>query len=240
MKKLSFGAVAILAGPVLFLTACETRSISDSGYRGRFAWESGNRYYRGELNEMDVLGAPAGSKVTETEIRNALAVSGSVRVRPGDSLLVIQSGAIAPDSAMIEALNYLGYRVQGFSGLPPGDEDRAEYSHKLRLVAAQGGLKHILCYWGTLESAQENQATKTISWVPIAGSLIPDQTQRMRINVRGALIDVASGHWSIISAKSSENMALSPAVLRQSADQKQVEKLKGEGYASLAENLGRG
>jgi hypothetical protein len=91
-----------------------------------------------------------------------------------------------------------------------------------------------------LESAQENQVTKTVSWVPIAGSLIPDQTQRMRINVRAALIDVASGRWSIITARSSENTAFSPAVLRESSDQKQVETLKAEGYASLAENLGQG
>lgn len=240
MKKLSFRAIAALVAPAFFLMGCETRSISDSGYRGRFAWESGNRYYRGELNEMDVLGTPAGQKVTETDIQKALAAGGSVHVHPGDSLLVIQSGAIAPDGAMVDALNHLGYRAQGFSGLPPGDNDRAEYSRKLRLAAAQGGLKHILCYWGTLESAQENQVTKTVSWVPIAGSLVPDQTQRMRINVRAALIDVASGRWSIITARSSENTAFSPAVLRESSDQKQVETLKTEGYASLAQNLGQG
>jgi hypothetical protein len=239
MKKPSFRVVAIIVTPVLFLTGCETRSISDSGYRGPLAWESGNRYYRGELNETDVLGIPSGQTVTEADIRKALATGGAVRVHPGDSLLVIQSGAIAPDGAMVDALNHLGHRVQGFSGLPPGDNDRGEYARKLRLAAAQGGLKHILCYWGTLESAQENQATKTVSWVPIAGSLIPDQTQRMRINVRAVLIDVASGRWSMITAKSSENTALSPAVLRQSSDQKQVEKLKAEGYASLAEDLGR-
>lgn len=232
-------AIMVLAVPVLFLMGCETRSISDSGYRGRFAWGAGNRYYNGELKEMDVLGTPAGQNVTETDIQKALATGGSVRVHPGDSLLVIQSGGIAPDGAMVDALNHLGYRVQGFSGVPPGDDDRAAYSRKLRLAAAQGGLKHILCYWGTLESAQANQATKTVSWVPIAGSLIPDQTQRMRINVRAALIDVASGRWSMITAKSSENTALSPAALRESSDQKQVEKLKAEGYASLAENLGK-
>lgn len=247
MKKFSFVsirlgsrlAVAVLGIPVLFLVGCETRSISDSGYRGRFAWESGNRYYRGELSEVDVLQTPASQKVTETDIRKAIAEGGSVHVHPGDSLLVIQSGAIAPDGAMVAALNHLGYRAQGFSGLPPADDERAEYSRKLRLAAAQGGLKHILCYWGTLESAHENQATKTVSWVPIAGSFIPDQSQRMRINVRAALIDVASGRWSIITAKSSENTAFSPAVLRESSDQKQVQKLKAETYASLAENLGK-
>ncbi len=95
MKKLSFRAIAALVAPVFFLMGCETRSISDSGYRGRFAWESGNRYYRGELNEMDVLGTPAGQKVTETDIQKALAAGGTVHVHPGDSLLVIQSGAIA-------------------------------------------------------------------------------------------------------------------------------------------------
>jgi len=203
MKKLSFRAIAALVSPIFLLLGCETRSISDSGYRGHFAWGSGNRYYRGELNETDVLGTPAGQKVTETDIRKALASGGSVRVHPGDSLLVVQSGAIAPDGAMTDALNHLGYRVQGFSGLPPENNDRAEYSRRLRLAAAQGGLKYILCYWGTLESAQENQATKTVSWVPIAGSLIPDQTQRMRINVRAALIDVASDRWSMITARSS-------------------------------------
>jgi hypothetical protein len=239
MKKPSFRGVAILAAPLLLLTGCETRSISDSGYRGRFAWESGNRYYRGELNEMDVLGTTSGQAVTEADIRKALAAGDSIRMHPGESLLVVQSGTMAPDGAMIDALSHLGYRVQGFSGLPPGDNDRANYSRQLRLAAAQGGLKHILCYWGTLESAQENQATKTVSWVPIAGSLIPDQTQRMRINIRGALIDVASGRWSMITAKSSENTALSPAVLRESSDQKQVEKLKIEGYTSLAESLGK-
>ena len=240
MKKLSFRAIATLAAPVLFLMGCETRSISDSGYRGRFAWESGNRYYRGELNEVDVLGASAKQEISEADILKALATARSVHVHPGDSLLVIQSGAIAPDSAMVDALTRLGYHVQGFSGVPPADNERASYSRNLRLAAAQGGLTHILCYWGTLESTKEGQASKTVSWIPIAGSFVPDETQRMRISVRAALVDVASGHWSIISAKSSENTAFSPAVLRESFDQKQVEKLKAEGYASLADNLGRG
>jgi hypothetical protein len=43
----------------------------------------------------------------------------------------------------------------------------------------------------------------------------------------------------MITAKSSENAAFSPAALRESSDQEQVEKLKAEGYTSLAENLGR-
>ena len=237
MKKLSFRALAVVS--VLLLAGCETRSISDSGYRGHFSYGGGNPYYRGELNETDVVGTPAGQKVSEEEIRKALSGGGSVHARPGSPLLVIQSGAIAPDGAMVDALTHLGYRVQGFSGLPPSDNDRADYSRKLRLAAAQGGITHILCYWGTLESTQEDRITKTVSWVPIAGEFVPDQTQRMRIHLRAALIDVASGRWSIITGRSSENTAFSPAVLRRSSDQKQVEQLKSESYASLADNLTR-
>jgi len=146
-------------GAGLVLMGCETRSISDSGYRGH-AWDTGNRYYRGELNEADVLGPPAGQKITEAEIRKALTTARSVRVHPGDSLLVVQPGAIAPDGAMVDALTRLGYHVQGFSGVPPADGERADYSRKLRLAAAQGGLTHILCYWATLESTREGQVTK--------------------------------------------------------------------------------
>ena len=123
--------------PVFLLMGCETRSISDSGYRGRFAWGSGNRYYQGELNEMDVIGAPAGQKIGEADITKALAAAGSVRVRPGESLLVVQSGAIAPDGAMLDALTHLGYKVQGVSGIAPAPDDKAEYSRDRRLEASR-------------------------------------------------------------------------------------------------------
>lgn len=112
MKKPSFGIVAVIVTPVLFLTGCETRSISDSGYRGPLAWESGNRYYRGELNQTDVLGIPSGQTITEADIRKALATGGAVRVHPGDSLLVIQSATNSASPYQIPGLLSLGsYRL---------------------------------------------------------------------------------------------------------------------------------
>ena len=79
--------------------------------------------------------------------------------------------------------------------------------------------------------------TKTVSWVPIAGSFVPDESHRMRINLHAVLIDVATGRWSAYTGKSSENTALSARVVRESSDQKQVAQLKASAYASLADEL---
>ena len=223
--------LATAAGLALLLAGCETRSISDSGYRHG----ESNPYYRGELTEAEVVGAPdSGRAITDADIQNALRSSKPVHATPGTGLLVVQSGALTPDDAMIQALN-TRYRVLPFSGLPEGGG--ASYSKRLRLAAAQGGIPHILCYWGTLESARENQVTKAVSWVPIAGNFVPDENQRMRINLHAVLIDVASGHWSPYTGKAAEDAALSARVLRGSSDQKQVAQLKATAYASLVDEL---
>ena len=236
---LSSGAAALLV-----LAGCSARSISDSGYREEGSYygrSSGGSYqYRGELAETDVVGAPVtNGNISEADIQRALRGSrqrGTVRAAPGSKLVVVQSGAATPDSEM---LRHLGarYRVQAFSGQPPAEGERANYSKSLRLAAAQGGCDRILCYWGTLESAKQDQVTKTVSWVPIAGKLLPDETQQMRINLHAVLIDVSTGHWSTYTGKSSENQALSAGLIREYSDQKQVTQLKAAAYASLAEEL---
>jgi hypothetical protein len=220
---------------LILATACATRSISDSGYPGDRA--SGNRYYRGELSELDVLGVSAEGEVTEEAIRQAAVNKPVVKVPRGGALVVIQSGAIAPDSVMLDELSK-NFRVVPFSGIPDKEADRT-YSRRLRLTAARGGYTHILCYWGTLETAQEDKATKAISWIPIAGSFVPDESQKMRIRLRGALIDVASGQWTMIAPDPVEDSALSSSLTRSKSDQKQVELLKQKGYSTLASELVR-
>lgn len=224
---------------VWLLAGCESRSISDSGYHGgRGGSYYGRGGYEGELAESDVVGAPVnpGGTVSEADIQRALHGSRPVHAAPGTSLIVVQSGAQTPDDAMLQALNRR-YQVQPFSGLPSAQSERTEYSKRLRLAAAQGGIAHILCYWGTLESARENQVTKAVSWVPIAGNFVPDENQQMRINLHAVLIDVATGHWSPYTGKPAEDTALSAQVLRGSSDQKQVAKLKAAAYASLVDEL---
>src|SRR5258707_253791 len=94
-----------------FLASCvkSTRSISHSSYREGSPYTSYQPAdpgsdpafdYKGELSEYDVLGLTRAVVTSEAEIRRALDHAKHVRLRPGSSILLIQSGAIFPDGAM--------------------------------------------------------------------------------------------------------------------------------------------
>jgi hypothetical protein len=225
---------------VLILTAgiwgCATRSISNSGYPGDA--KSKNPYYSGELNEMDVLGSADAKSASEEDIRKALENRQEIKLSKNSSMIVIQSGAIKPDEPMIDELNKKFITIP-FSGAPARQQEQGSYSKALRLVAAQGGCTHVLCYWGTLETAVEDKATKAVSWIPVAGAFIPDESQQMRIRLKAALIDVASGKWVMVTPDPIDDSALSSGLVRAKSDQKQVAELKKKAYATLVSELVR-
>lgn len=242
---------AILLAMLVALGGCETRSISNSGYQapgwGRSA--GGNPFYRGELTEFDVLGIDTARVPDDAEIARALDDRRKPTLRKGAAILLIQSGAPIPDAPMIAALDRR-FTVVPFSGVPLGggrvapgaassapaaEPDAASYARSLRLAAARAGAETVLCYWGILESAVEREATKTVSWVPIVGSVIPDETQHMRIRLKVAVIDVRSGAWSMFAPEPFVDARLSASLNRAGADQGQVELLKGEAYQAAAD-----
>src|SRR5690348_4826402 len=109
MKKTT-SCLLILACAVLAGCQKSTRSISHSGYpqKGAYCGDGAPAVasdpafeYRGELSEFDVLGIPRGEFTSEADIQRALAASKPVHVRPGSSVLLIQSGALFPDGAMV-------------------------------------------------------------------------------------------------------------------------------------------
>lgn len=238
-KRAVAGAGVAVLATVVFLTGCATRSISNSGYNGDggyyYGGRSGHPFYRGELSEFDLLGVDAGGSVTEEQISKALDSTGRVSLRKGASVLLIQSGAMQPDKPMADALEK-HFVVVPFSG-QPGATNAAGYSRALRLAAAQAGCETIICYWGTLESASKGNEAKTVSWVPVAGWVLPDESQQMRIRLKVALVDVRSGRWAMLSSQSFDDVAHSARFNREAADQKQVEKLKQLAYASAAEDV---
>ena len=117
--------MCLLVLGVVVLAGCSTtRSISHSEYRestrGYFPRpnESDPGFeYKGELSEFDVLGITPGETASESEIRQALNSSKRVTLRPGDSILLVQSGAMFPDGGMVTNLSK-HFRVVPFSGVP--------------------------------------------------------------------------------------------------------------------------
>ncbi len=238
---------SLLFAAALLLGACSTRSISNSGYPdgGR-----GNPLYQGELSELDVLGIDPQAAATEADIAAQFTAYRKIALRKGQPVMVIQSGAPMPDEPMLHELDRY-FVTTPFSGVPEGRApewppggtrgaapapDRT-YARTLRLAAAKGGYETIFCYWGVLETAVENHATKLISWVPIVGMAVPDETQRMHIRLRVAVIDVKSGRWSMFSPETQEDAALTAALVRRQSDQDQVAVLKDKAYKAAVGTL---
>src|SRR5262245_40594128 len=106
--KTSITFVTFLSSVAMLLFAgCGTkRSISDSGYREPGSGCSFTPHangsdpgfeYRGELSEFDVLGINRGTTTAEADIQAAVRSAKRVRLAPGSSILLIQSGAMFPD-----------------------------------------------------------------------------------------------------------------------------------------------
>ena len=226
--------------PILILTGCKSRPISDSGY-------DNNRSYKGELSELSVLGVAANKNISEADIQEAATNRGSIRINRSDKIVLVQSGAQFPDdSIMKEAEKF--YRVIPLSGIPSTNgsydwqrsknkEDVPHLDMALRLTAAKAGADTLIVYWGVLESAREGYATKTVSWVPIVGSLLPDEEQQMRIRLKAAIIDVKTGYWEMLIPEVYEDEVQTAGINRKSKDQKQVALLKERGYKRLIADI---
>jgi hypothetical protein len=241
----------LLLGLVCF-AGCSTRvaSISHSefldpnggerpGHGNDFAFQ-----YRGELTEFDVLGIARGELTSEASIRRALDEARKVKLQPDSSILLIQSGALFPDGGMLSELGK-HFHVMPFTGVPPQEHnvgatitsDPETFAKSLRLAAARAGNDVIVCYWGFLESMSENLATKTVSWLPLANRVLPDETQRMRIRLKLAIVDVRSGNWAVFSPAPFENTLTSERKHRAKEDQAQVEQLKAQAYEAAVADL---
>lgn len=225
---------------LLVLPGCETGSISDDNPLGHPSYVGGGGHVR-EIDELDLLGLHGNT--TEGDIQTAVRGNNShgggngSRAWPGSSLLLVQSGASAPDSIMLAAVEK-SYRVFPFSGLPADDRHRdGSLGRDLRLAAARSGCAYVLCCWGKLESIREDAVTKTVSWVPVVGGLIPDEERLTRLRVRAMLIDVASGRATTYTPPAAQNAALSSDLWRAESHDKQIIDLKARAYAGLVAQL---
>jgi hypothetical protein len=226
---------------LIVLSGCTTpKSVSNSGYYpgGNNGHGRDNPLYKGELSELDVLGIEPGKEITEEDITAAASDKKErLGLRKGESLLLIQSGAMIPEQEMTENMGKY-FSVSVFTGVPAqGKNADASYSKALRLAAAKAGIDKILVYWGMLETETKDLETKNVSWIPIVGWAIPDQTQEIRIRLKIALVDVKSGQWEIFVPKVFEDTAYSASLNREQSNLQQVAQLRSKVYQAAVESI---
>jgi len=236
-KIYAFLLMLVTAGA---LAGCATRSISNSDYNAdpdRGYAQRNNPFYKGELSEFDVIGVDPKAPGTEQEIARAAQSKERFTLPKGSTVMLIQSGAMIPDEEMVKNMEKY-YNISVFTGVPMSDgNSSATYSRALRLSAAKAGAEKLVVYWGLLETGREDLATKAISWFPIIGSVITDETQHMRIRMKVAVVDVKSGQWEMFSPDPAGDSASSRRYSRAASDQVQVAVLKGKAYKATADDL---
>jgi hypothetical protein len=237
MRKFTLLALLI---PIVLSGCTIQRSVSNSGYYpGSYNGRGGdNALYKGELSEFDVLGIDPEKEITEQDITEAAsAKKEQLSLRKGEPLLLIQSGSMIPEQEMTEKMGKY-FPVSVFTGVPiQGEKGVASYAKALRFAAAKTGIDKILVYWGMMETETTDLATKNVSWVPIVGRAIPDQTQVIRIRLKVALVDVKSGQWEIFVPKVFEDTASSASLDREQSNQQQVAQLKSKVYQAAVESI---
>ena len=67
--------------------------------------------------------------------------------------------------------------------------------------------------------------------------MVPDEKQKMRIRLKAAVIDVATGAWEFVIPEAYDDAASSARINREQSDQGQVTRLKAKGYEALAKAL---
>jgi hypothetical protein len=223
----------------IFLGGCTTKSISETGYAQKDRHGRTDQGYdtqqSKELNELQVLGIKHLSKITEENISEVLTTSSSVDLPKGDSILLIQSGADFPDSEMIESMSEY-WDVNILSGSNDKYTD-GNLNKALRYIAASGGNKHLVVYWGIVETAKKNLDSKGISWVPFIGWAIPDENTQMRISLKFAIIDVENGSWKMFQPSAVEEEFMSSVIGREGKEQQKVIELKKLVYANAAKQI---
>lgn len=231
-RKLATATCLLLATTAL--TGCLSRSISGKG--GRSLHKQQAVLYGQELSEQDVLGLNNQHHISEAQIQHALDSSRNLAVPKGSRVMLVQSGARVPDPAMISSFDK-DYDVTVFTGIANKANLGNNFSKALRLAAARAHSEKIVCLWGKVESATRKLETKVVSWIPIVGQIVPDKAQRMRIQLKIAVIDVRTGAWDVYSSKTFEDTSISAKISRESSDQGLIEDLKKEAYREAAKEF---
>jgi len=217
--------VTIVATALLF-ASCDSTPISATGYASsnRYSSSSGTP----ELSEIDFIKLSGNS-------------GGASRPSASARVLLVQSGATIPDPALTKEFGRY-YHVIPFTGDRreiAGDAETTspQVAETLRLAARRSGASHMICVWRRIESARQSLATKVVSWVPIVGQVIPDETLHARINLKGGVLNAATGRWDAVGVNTKVGGRVTNSLNRSASRTAKTEEEKAAGYEMLAKKI---
>lgn len=243
-RRLSFLLPLVGAVGLLVLTGCS----SNSKPRATPATESSS--VRGQLTDQDVFDIDPEKEITEEDIQDAIKNLNrqDFELRPYSSIILVQSGATAPDSAMQNAMMKY-YRVAIHTGLRPAKSrilrkteqaaavPQTNFMRSLRLVAAKGRQSKIVVYWGNLELGKFDEERKAIVWSRHNGGEVDGNMQYIRYLIRFAAVDVKTGEWVMYSPATTQGEFSKRTYKRTKNPDQEIEVLKQLAYKSAADDI---
>jgi len=150
--------------------------------------------------------------------------------------MLIQSGAMIPDEDMVKGMEKY-YSVSVFTGVPTEGGTRETLTPKRCGLRCKGWTRKIGGVLGVTRNWARRLGNQGCVVDTIIGGAIPDQTQRMRIRMKVAIVDVKSGQWDMFSPSPFEDTDASGRYSRVSSDQAQVAILKNKAYNATVDDV---
>ncbi|MWP62706.1 hypothetical protein [Gilliamella sp. Pas-s25] len=235
--------VIIILFLTIFLVNCSSsQTLKNPAY-------SAAKVAKVQLTDKDIFDEELDKEITDYDIQEAayLAKKG-FHVPLNSSIILVQSGESVPDAAMqSEMAKY--YQVSVYNGFPKvktlsnrrkskdKDTDHVihnNYMKQLRLIAAKGGQRTIVVYWGSLENGVLDEKTNIVNWHVYHGGKLPSNTKSLRYLLKFTLVDVVTGNWSTYSPINIEVDYILPKSRNNVTDVAQIDQLIHKAYANAA------
>ncbi|ENA0609656.1 hypothetical protein ABFP30_001346 [Enterobacter bugandensis] len=251
---MNYGPTVYFCGAILLLTGCTPRSPIDAKKTETSVKESSSgKAAPAHLTDKDIFGNEATLTVTEEDIQAALEED-ELRLPLHASVILVQSGSRAPETAMQQAMEKY-FTVATFSGIPDRQKpafcgkdengetvtrENANWMQAMRYVAAKGHQQAIIIYQETLQSGRYDSAEKNTVWTDYKSEKITNNVA-LRYLVRFTLVDVATGKWASWSPVNTEDKLLTPLTeTTRSTDtinEELITQLKKRSYRTMANDL---
>ncbi len=208
----------------LSLASCVTTSLSDPNGRGH-----GSDLDLHSLTGIDDRNTGEAAIAAATDRRGTLPARGA-------RILLVQSGAYQPDAELVAAFRpfcdpvlWDGQRAETENDAPDRGAGR-----RLRLAAARQGCSHVVVVLGEIQSDSRALPTAALTWVPIAGDIIPGQISGTRLVARALVMETRADRWQLLDAAPRETRGLQSEYGRGTVNGRRAARLKAQAYPELA------